>query len=266
MAVAVDETSDVNRTAHAALNISGSANTMQISIRDKCRTGPPDGGLLPEIPLGKSTDWSGTSGWPRSDAMSHDLASHAAIDNDRHRLSTKIAHHSVSRQSGRSSIPVNERTFPQRFAHAKPGPGRSFKFMWEESTHGDELGELPFQKTKELANPQLGIPLKPDSHSGMSKLSRRVERHKILPDRMDKVQNNEHNTSEVPGYSSVEGYNPGKLELPDPNKELSNPNCRSNHSLCSQYRRPQWPECTYREQKKQTFTSRDGPDKKGGSA
>src|ERR1700729_1134104 len=109
VAVAVDETSDVNRTAHAALNVSGSANTTQISIRDKRRTGPPDGGALPENPLGKSTDRSGTSGWPRSDAMSHDLASRAAIDDDRHRLSTKIAHHSISRQSGRSSISVNER-------------------------------------------------------------------------------------------------------------------------------------------------------------
>jgi hypothetical protein len=69
VAVAVDETSDVNRTAHAALNGSGSANTM---IRDKHRTGPPDRGPLAEIPLVKAMDWSRTSGWTRSDAMSHD--------------------------------------------------------------------------------------------------------------------------------------------------------------------------------------------------
>jgi hypothetical protein len=137
--------------------------------------------------------------------------------------------------------------------------------MWEESTHGDELGELPFQKTKERANPQWGMPLKPDSHSSMSRLSRRAERHKILLDRMNRVQNREHKTSEVPGYSSVEGYNPGKLELPDPNKELSNSNSRSNRKLYGHYKRPQWPERTYREQQKHTFTSRDGPNKKGSS-
>ena len=187
VAVAVDETSDVNRTAHAALNGSGSANTTQISIRDKHRTGPPDGGPLAEIPLVKTTDRSGTSGGTRSDAMSHDLASRAAIDDDRHRLSTKIAHHSISRQSGRSSISVNERTFPQRFASAKSGPERSSKFMWEESTREYELGELLFQ-AKELTTPKQGVPLKPDSHSGMSGLSRREGKQKILLDRMNKVQ------------------------------------------------------------------------------
>ena len=64
--------------------------------------------------------------------------------------------------------------------------------MWEEATHRDELGELLFQETKELANPQRGMPLKPDSHSGMSKLSRRAERHKILPDRMCRTMSTIH--------------------------------------------------------------------------
>ncbi|KIM80517.1 hypothetical protein PILCRDRAFT_822239 [Piloderma croceum F 1598] len=240
--------------------------------RDKRRTGPPGGGLLPEIPLVKTMDRSGTSGWPRSDAMSHDLASCAAVDDGRHAVSTKTAHHSISRYSGGTSPPVNDRTFPQRFACSKPEPERSSKFMWEESTHGDELGEPPFQKTKELANPQWGLSLKPDSHSRMSELSRRAERQKILLDRMDKWQNNqlfaanEYNTSDVPGYSSVDGYNPGKLEPPDTNGELSNPNRRSNHSLYSEYRRPQRPENTHRERQKQTFAQRDGPNIKGGSA
>ncbi|KIM72358.1 hypothetical protein PILCRDRAFT_829797 [Piloderma croceum F 1598] len=232
---------------------------MQISIRDKRRTGPPDGGPLPEIPLVKTMDWSGTSGWPRSLGISS------------HAVSTKTAHHSISRYSGGTSPPVNDRTFPQRFARAKPQPERSSKFIWEESTHGDEIREPPFQKTKELANPQWGMPLKPDSHSSMSRLSRRAGRQKILLDRMDKWQNNqlfvtnEYNTSDVPGYSSVDGYNPGKLEPPDTNGELSNQNCISNHSLYGQYRRPQWPENTHHERQKQTFAQRDGPDIKGGS-
>jgi hypothetical protein len=77
---------------------------------------------------------------------------------------------------------------------------------------------------------------------------------------------NEYNTSDVPGYSSVDGYNPGKLEPPDTDGELSNPNRRSNRSLYSQYRRPQRPENTHRERQKQTFAQRDVPDIKGGSA
>jgi hypothetical protein len=71
---------------------------------------------------------------------------------------------------------------------------------------------------------------------------------------------------EVPGYSSIEGYNPEKLELPDPDAELSNLNRRSNHSFYGQYKGPQQPERIYRERQKQPFAPRDGPDKKGSSA